>query len=594
MRKYILYLFASLFIFLIACRNEDSIIFEHEMPQFELKDDAILLEMIAPQGTQINDTIYIVGEFNGGEEAIGQIEWQLENSVDNDVKWAIYLNPSMFVDGKNLSDGFYFYSVKNGKERSISNTDFVHKLDVSLGTRTNVTVSRWESYFQSNNDENGGNVPDSYVIYVKDGTGWGDTYLYAWADGNPTIFGNWPGVLPDAQTEINGITYNCYYTGEANKGTTHNFIFNNNKGSQFDVMSLALDKDYYYSITSSGYVEIDPETGNPITQDPEPKYIIYVEDDSRWGDLAIYGYWDGSPVTPVWPGLTMKTTEIIKGVTYKCFFLDESYTDRDMYLIFNDNKNVQQLGDLKIKVNRDFYFRITSTSAQEIDPETGLPIGGSTNEGYKIYIQDNSAWEALAMYGYSVDGDVTPAWPGLTTYENAIINGVEYKCFTFDESYNNKKMKLIFNNNNGSQFDGPEIIIDKDYYYKITNRNFKVVNPEYPETSESYVYVVYVQDETGWDELSLYAYGSSELFGVWPGKRFDGTTKINGVDYKYFDVTDGNSGTYSLIFNNTDITEDGKKQVDGSYNIIINRDYYYKITTDGSSFSCEEITNSNN
>ena len=59
-------------------------------------------------------------------------------------------------------------------------------------------------------------------------------------------------------------------------------------------------------------------------------------------------------------------------------------------------------------------------------------------------------------------------------------------------------------------------------------------------------------------------------------------------------MTDGNSGTYSLIFNNTDITEDGKKQVDGSYNIIINRDYYYKITTDGSSFSCEEITNSNN
>ena len=43
--------------------------FDHELPQFELRSDAILLEVIMPQGTGADEIIYIAGDFNGGQDA---------------------------------------------------------------------------------------------------------------------------------------------------------------------------------------------------------------------------------------------------------------------------------------------------------------------------------------------------------------------------------------------------------------------------------------------------------------------------------------------------------------------------------------------
>lgn len=67
-----------------------------------------------------DDEIYIVGEFNGGEDvAVEQLEWRLEKASNSEVKWGIYLIPSTFKDGKTLADGFYFFSKKNGAERTV-------------------------------------------------------------------------------------------------------------------------------------------------------------------------------------------------------------------------------------------------------------------------------------------------------------------------------------------------------------------------------------------------------------------------------------------------------------------------------------------
>lgn len=48
----------------VGCKQEE-IVFEHEKPQFELKENAILLEVIVPAGTSAKDQIYMVGAFNG-------------------------------------------------------------------------------------------------------------------------------------------------------------------------------------------------------------------------------------------------------------------------------------------------------------------------------------------------------------------------------------------------------------------------------------------------------------------------------------------------------------------------------------------------
>ena len=71
MKKYIcnpLWLLLLFVAFISSCDKEE-IVFDHELPQFELRSDAILLEVIMPQGTGADEIIYIAGDFNGGQDA---------------------------------------------------------------------------------------------------------------------------------------------------------------------------------------------------------------------------------------------------------------------------------------------------------------------------------------------------------------------------------------------------------------------------------------------------------------------------------------------------------------------------------------------
>ena len=86
---------------------------------------------------------------------------------------------------------------------------------------------------------------------------------------------------------------------------------------------------------------------------------------------------------------------------------------------------------------------------------------------------------------------------------------------------------------------------------------------------------IFVDDQTGWDALGLYAWGDSELFGAWPGEASVGDSIVNGVNYKVF-LLDTNGGNYHLIFNNWN---NGLQLPD--YDIVADRDYYFIITSSG-------------
>ena len=96
--------------FLTGCK-EESIVLTSELPQFETREGLMLLEVIVPYGTGTNDQIYIYGDFNGGEDAIGNPEWLLQRAtVQSGVpaKFGIYINPNSFQNGKTLADGYTF------------------------------------------------------------------------------------------------------------------------------------------------------------------------------------------------------------------------------------------------------------------------------------------------------------------------------------------------------------------------------------------------------------------------------------------------------------------------------------------------------
>ncbi len=107
MKKIIYWLFMlPLFALLNGCDDTDTIIFDDELPQFEIKANAILLEVIMPKGSAADDEYYIVGDFNGGAEAaVGNLEWQLEKATGSESKWG------------NLSATFYFQRWKDTGRR---------------------------------------------------------------------------------------------------------------------------------------------------------------------------------------------------------------------------------------------------------------------------------------------------------------------------------------------------------------------------------------------------------------------------------------------------------------------------------------------
>lgn len=340
-----------------SCDSKDEIVFDHELPQFELKQDAILLEVIMPQGTKPDENIYIAGAFNGGEEAVGQTEWQLEKAANSDVKWGIYLSPATFKNGKTLADGFYFVSDKQGIERTVKNEDASHVLNVGIGTRTNVMVSRWASYFD---EEPGEEDHDGYVIYVEDNSSWEGLALYGWGDAE--FAGGWPGIQATGTKTIGKVTYKYFDTGEANKGLNVNLIFNNNNGGkQFDGPNITLDRDFYFSITDTGCEEVVPSTYTGFT--------VYVEDNTGWDEIALYG-WGDAEFAGAWPGMQVTGTKTIKGVSYKFFDLGDEATGLNINFIFNNNNHGKQFDGPNVTVDRDFYFRLSESGVEEVDPDT--------------------------------------------------------------------------------------------------------------------------------------------------------------------------------------------------------------------------------
>ena len=100
------------------------------------------------------------------------------------------------------------------------------------------------------------------------------------------------------------------------------------------------------------------------------------------------------------------------------------------------------------------------------------------------------------------------------------------------------------------------------------------ISGELPKIPASKHYI-FVNDETGWDALGLYAWGDSELFGAWPGEASVGDSIVNGINYKVF-LLDTEGGNYHLIFNNWN---NGLQLPD--YDIIADRDYFFTITANG-------------
>ena len=529
MKKKIYSLFLTLLAvtgFMSSCSNKEDIVFDHERQQFETRADRILLEYIAPFGTTPKEEIYIVGEFNGGEEAIGNPAYLLTKAEKSDVKWGIYLDPSTFVGGKTLSDGFAFYSKTQGKEYTINGEEAVHNDNPGVGTFTNIWGQRWEAYYWE-----GGEAPepehDGFCVYVDDQTGWDALTLYMWGDIN-NLNGDWPGMQVTGTWNHDGITWKYFDFGEENTGLNENLIFNNGgAGAQLKDFNFTIDRNIYLRITADGVEEISPEPS--VKHDG---FAVFVYDETGWDALTLYMWGDVNNLNGDWPGMEVTGEQTINGVTYKYFDMGEGNTGLSENLIFS-NAGSSQLSDFAYTIDHDVYLHVTTSGLTEIDPSTFQPGGGGgdtpdpepTVEKVIIAVKNSVGYADPHLYVWG-DSEACGGWPGAAPVK-VTDNGWYLFELPANGTYN-----LILNDNGNGQVDGPAVFTTGSHFYD--------VNTAWVESTNT----VTINNQAGYTDPRIYAWGDGEIYGGWRGIK--PTSNENGV--LVFPLPN-DGGTYNLILN---------------------------------------------
>lgn len=430
---------------LFSSCSEEELVFDIEQPQFELKADKVLLEVVVPTTTTEEDQIFISGAFNGSDSlAALDTKWQLSRSVmapaRTEHKWGIYLDSSV-----DLSKGYHFYNVSQGTERSVFNTDVAHFENPGLGNRAQLTVARWKSYFDVH-EEDPEVEHDGYAVFILNESSQTELALYAWGDAE--AFGGWPGMQPTGTQTIKGVKYTYFDTGEANKGLTLHLIPNNNNGGvqwEGDDLGVVMDHDVYIRIYDGGYEVLDaPE---PVIK--HDGFAVFVRNETTWEDpITLYMWGDENDLNGGWPGMSATGTQVINGVEYTYFDFGAANEGLNENLIFNNSGNGKQLADFNFTIERDLYLVLTDTGVKEEGaPE---PQPSST---FKLYVEDNTGWETMYVYAWNGDGqpELFGGWPGAQLTGTETIDGKTYRVVEFNAS--DAEYHFIVNNNAGAQID---------------------------------------------------------------------------------------------------------------------------------------------
>ena len=513
--------------FMSSCSSDKDIVFDHERQQFETRADRILLEYIAPFGTTSKEEIYIIGDFNGGEEAIGNEAYLLTKAEKSDAKWGIYLDPSTFIGGKTLADGFSFYSKTQGKEYTITGEEAIHFDNPAVGTFTNVWGQRWEAYYWE-----GGEAPepehDGFCVYVDDQTGWDALTLYMWGDIN-NLKGDWPGMQVTGTWNHDGVTWKYFDFGEENTGLNENLIFNNGgAGAQLADFNFTIERNIYLRITVNGVEEISPEPA--VKHDG---YALFVLNQSSQTELALYA-WGDAEAFGGWPGMQPTGTQVINGNEYIYFDMGQANTGLNLNLIPNNNNGGVQWegGDLNFTIDHDIYLRIFDGGYEIIDkdyqpgdtPGPG-PEPEPTVEKVVIAVKNSVGYAEPRLYVWG-DSEACGGWPGAAPVKKT-DNG-----WCLFELPANGTFNLILNDNGNGQVDGPAVFTAGSHFYD--------VNTTWEESPNT----VTILNNAGYTDPRLYAWGDGEIYGGWRGIK--PTSNENGA--LVFPLPN-DGGTYNLILN---------------------------------------------
>ena len=553
----------ALFLAAASCAPKEEIEFAHEAQAFDTRSDRILVEAILPQATAADDEVYIIGAFNGGEAAVGNPAYRLTRSAAIPAKWGVYVDPSAFQGGKTLADGFTFYNVQQGIERSPKNEDVSHKLTIGVGEWANVYADKWAKYFEPPVNPSGPSLPehDGVRVYIIDQTGWDAIALYQWGDVN-NFGGDWPGAQVAGTWTYNGQEYKYFEYGDDIFGLGQNLIFNNNNnGTQLADYNVRFEdgvQDYFFLVTADGV----SEAPNPIDgASADPRAAM--TETSPWGVIGSIAS-TGNSWNADEPMVTDGTWHACLGLTLTASDEFKFRKDADWgvnmggafaalgepFEVKQDGSNilVTEDGTYDLFLNPDAAIVVIVNAG---DPVT-LPSGSDTPEPpveetkdpVTVYVQDASGWENLYLYMWG-DKELCGGWPGVAVTETEKVGSTLYKKVVVDDA-EGRAENLIFNNNDGTQTESFAVTLSGELFVSLDAEGvITPIDPRNPDIK------ILVNNQTNWDAITLYAWGDAEAFGGWPGATPVGTEVVKGVTYTVFGLPADMAGkTLNLIFNN--------------------------------------------
>ncbi|MBQ8101246.1 MAG: starch-binding protein [Paludibacteraceae bacterium] len=343
------------------------------------------------------------------------------------------------------------------------------------------------------------------------------------------------------------------------------------------------------------------ENPEDITHDG---YVIYVENQTGWAEIALYAWGDGLPeLFGAWPGVLPSGNIEKNGKRYIWFDTGAANEGLTYNLIFNNNNNGEQYPrdgepSFPVTLDKDYYLTVTATGIEEQGQEVTI-----THDGYVVYALNQTGWEeGFALYTYkggdNGEDNLHGGWPGMQPTGTVTIKGHEFVYFDMGAANEGKTQSLIFNNNgNGKQTPSPDYVytIDHDVYLAVSAGgiseldidNLTVPDPEPEPESQPVVdpredpeakeYKILVDNQTGWEAIAVYAYGTNlvEIFGGWPGQQLTEKETVGGMEYLVAKIK-GNTQQYNLIFNNNGA---GTQLDEIAY--MIDHDAVFRVTAEG-------------
>lgn len=232
-----------------------------------------------------------------------------------------------------------------------------------------------------------------------------------------------------------------------------------------------------------------------------------------------------------------------------------------VYTVHNDNPGVGTFTNIWGKRWESYYW---SSDGPTIE-----------HDGFVVYIIDETGWDAITLYQWGDVNDLGGGWPGAAATGTETKDGQKYTYWDMGAANSGLNQNLIFNNGgNGIQLPDFAYTIDHDVYLRVSEKGVEEIEAGPKHDG----FVVYVVNKTTWDDITLYQWGDvNDLGGGWPGAAATGTQTINGIEYLYWDMGEGNTGLkQNLIFNNG-----GNGTQLGDFAYTIDHDVYLEVSDSG-------------